>query len=163
MGSPDQPQPVTRARITPSKNRSRFTQGYYIPKNPGKYIGDITKIRFMSSWELKTHQFLDGNPNVIRWSSETIAIPYIKPTDGRIHKYFPDYYVEYKNTRGELVKEILEVKPAAQTRKSRTNSKHKLYEDVTFAINTAKWKAAQHFCEKHGLRFRIITEKSIFK
>lgn len=156
-------QPVKRARITRSKSKSRFAQGYYLPKHPEKYIGDVTKIRYMSSWELRTHQFFDNNPNILRWSSETIAIPYIKPTDGRTHKYFPDYYVEYKNQKGELVREILEVKPASQTRKARSNSKHKLYEDVTYAINMAKWDAAAQYCAKMGIKFRIITEKSIFK
>ena len=71
---------------------ARFTQGLYTPNNPEKYIGDITKIRFMSSWELSMHKFLDNNTKIIRWSSETIAIKYIKPTDQKIHRYFPEYH-----------------------------------------------------------------------
>ena len=142
---------------------SHFQQGYYTPKNQSKYIGDTTKIRYMSSWEHELHKFFDGNPNVIRWASEEIAIPYIKPTDGRIHKYYPDYWVEYRTKTGDLVQEIIECKPAQQTRQPRSNGKHRLYEQLTFAVNTAKWAAAQDWCRQRNIKFRIVTEKSIFK
>lgn len=143
---------------------SKFNQGYYKPIHPEKYVGDITKIRFMSSWELSFDKFLDHNPNVLRWSAEPFSIPYLKPTTGRIHKYFPDYFVEYKNKSGELIKEILEIKPQKQTTRSKTrNPKSKLYEDLTFAVNTAKWQAAQKWCDERGLKFKILTELSIFK
>lgn len=144
-----------------------FKQGWYQLRHPEKYVGDITKIRYMSSWEFKTHEFLDNNPNILRWSSEEIAIPYLKPTDNRVHRYFPDYWVEYRNRHGQMVHEIWEVKPAAQTRKPRASkrktTKTRLYEDLTYAVNTAKWQAAQQFCEKHGVIFRIMTERDIFR
>lgn len=143
--------------------KSRFTQGYYTPRNPDKYIGDLTKIRYMSSYELETHQFFDNNPNVIRWGSEPIAIPYVKPTDGRIHKYYPDYYVEFKDKDGNIKREMIEVKPLAQTQTPRGNRKHILYEQVTHAVNIAKWQACQDWCRQHGVMFRIVTEKSIFR
>lgn len=142
---------------------ARFLQGLYVPRNPEKYVGDISKIRYMSSYEYETHQFLDNNQRVIRWSSETIAIPYLKPTDGRIHKYLPDYWVEYINKSGELIQEILEVKPKSQTRKPRRGTKHSLYEQLTYAVNMAKWEAARAFCAAHNMRFHVITEGSIFK
>jgi hypothetical protein len=69
-------------------------QGYFKPRHPEKYVGDVNKIRFMSSWELQADKFLDDNPNVLRWSSEEIVIPYVKPTDGKVHRYYPDYWVE---------------------------------------------------------------------
>lgn len=131
--------------------------------NPNKYVGDVTKIRYMSSYELATHKFFDGNERVLRWSSEEIAIPYVKPTDDRVHKYYPDYWVEYVNKDGVIVQEIIEVKPAAQTKAPRKNHKHALYEQLTYAINIAKWQAAQSFCKARGMTFRIITEKTIFK
>ena len=142
---------------------SRFKQGIYVPKNPEKYVGDINKIRYMSSWELQTHSFFDNNTRVLRWASEEIAIPYMKPTDRRVHKYYPDYWVEYVNSNGEIIQEIIEVKPAAQTRAPRTNSKHRLYEQLTFAVNNAKWEAAMAFCKQRNIKFRIVTENSIFK
>ena len=140
-----------------------FVQGYYLPKNISKYMGDINKIRYMSSWELSLHMFLDNNPNVLRWASEPIGIPYIKPTDQLQHKYYPDYYVEYIDAKGEMHKEIIEVKPHKQTINSRTrNRKNKLYEDIQLAVNTAKWTAAQSFCKKNNFTFRLLTEKQMF-
>ena len=142
---------------------TRFTQGKYTPKNPHKYDGDLDKIRYMSSWELETHRFFDNNERVIRWSSETIAIPYIKPTDGKIHKYYPDYFVEYVNRDGVIIQEIIEVKPMAQTKAPRKTHKHALYEQVTYAVNVAKWQACKKWCDARSIQFRIITEQSIFK
>jgi len=148
-------------------------QGYYKPLHPEKYVKgkkdsalDKKGIRFMSSWELQTCKFLDMNPNVLRWSSEEIAIPYIKPTTGRIHKYFPDYWVEYKNKAGKTISEIWEVKPDAQTKPPKTtgkNKKRQLWESINWAINVAKWEAATLFCRKYGLKFRIVREMDIFK
>lgn len=149
---------------------SRFTQGYYKPLHPEKYRGDPSRIRYMSSWELHLHKFFDNNPNVIAWASEEIAIPYLKPTDKQVHRYFPDYWVRYKNSKGEILEELIEVKPASQTRVSRSkNTQNKLYENVQYAVNIAKWQAATEYCKKismqtgRKLTFRIVTENSIFK
>lgn len=142
----------------------KFKQGYYVPKHPEKYIGDVNKIVYRSSWEYKMDEFLDNNPNVLQWASESIAVPYVKPTDGKIHKYYPDYYVKYRNKQGEIIEEILEVKPQKQTRRSRTrNPKNKLFEDIQFAINVAKWKYCQEFCNKHNIKFRLVTENTLFR
>jgi hypothetical protein len=140
-----------------------FKQGLYNPKNPSKYIGDVSKIRYMSSWELTMHVFLDNNTKIIRWSSETIAIPYIKPTDNRVHRYYPDYYVEYLDKSNKLRKIVIEVKPYKQTKVSRARkSKNKIYEDIQYAVNLAKWQACTNFCKQHGLEFQIVTEKTMF-
>lgn len=142
---------------------SKFTQGLYTPNFPAKYIGDINKIRYMSSWELSMHSFFDNNVNILKWSSEGIAIPYIKPTDGKIHRYYPDYYIEYLNKDGTLQKEIIEVKPEKQTKLSRARSaKNKLYEDIQYAVNIAKWNACQAFCDSHGITFKIVTENTLW-
>lgn len=141
-----------------------YKQGYYELKNPEKYIGDPDKIRYMSSWELEVHKFFDNNPKVLRWSSEEIAIPYFHPTKNRMARYYPDYYCEYLNKDGEVVREIVEVKPLHQTRRSRSrNPRTKLYEDLVYVENRAKWEAAMKWCEKHNLTFRILTERSVFK
>lgn len=132
-------------------------------KHPEKYVGDINKVCYRSSWELEVHKFFDNNTRVVRWASEEIAIKYIKPTDGKVHRYFPDYWVEYINKDGEIVREIIEVKPIGQTRLPRKNTKHALYEHLTLAVNMAKWKAAMEWCKANGMTFRIVTEKGIFK
>jgi hypothetical protein len=138
---------------------SKFNQGYYAAKNVEKYVGDLDKIRYMSSWELNFFKFLDGNPNVLRWSSENIAIPYMKPTDGRIHKYYPDIWIEYRNRDGEILQEILEIKPKSQVTLGKRPSQ---YEQLQWAVNVSKWKAAQAFCQAKGIKFRILTEDELF-
>lgn len=139
----------------------RFRQGYYTPRNPEKYVGDAAKIRYMSSWELAFDKFLDGNPNIIRWSSECVAIPYIKPTDGKIHRYYPDYWIEYINKDGEVIQEILEIKPKSQAG-GKSVGRMNMYEKVQYAVNLAKWESCKRFCEQRGIVFRVLTEQELF-
>lgn len=142
---------------------SRFKQGSFIPKNKEKYLGEISKIFYRSSYELKFMHWADQNPSVLKWNSEGIIIPYIKPTDNKSHRYYMDFYLEYKNTKGQLIKECIEIKPYAQTRAPRKTKKPNLYEQVSYAVNIAKWKAASKWCNQRGISFRILTEKELFK
>lgn len=137
-------------------------QDFYVPKHPEKYLGDPTKIVFRSSWEYRFCVFLDNNPNVIEWGSEEIAIPYLKPTDAtnKVRKYYPDFFMRYKTKSGEVVTELIEIKPAAQTRLRKNATAG---EKVTYAVNIAKWKAAEAFCQKTGIKFRVLTEDQLFK
>lgn len=143
-----------------------WKKGKFIPKHPEKYIGDVDNIIFRSSWEQSFCQSLDNNPNILKWNSEEIAIPYVKPTTGRVHKYYPDFWVKYKNKHGQVIQEMIEIKPAKQTRQPTIRGKRKKYqlqESLTFEINKAKWTAAQLFCTKYGIKFRIVTEHHLFK
>lgn len=139
----------------------QYAQGYYKLVHPEKYMGDPTRVRFMSSWEYHTHQFFDFNQRVVKWSSEPIGIPYMKPTDARIHRYYPDYYCEYIDVDGVIQKEIVELKPMSQVLPPRANASQ--YEQVTYLVNKAKWAAAELYCKERGLVFRIITENSVYK
>jgi len=154
--------------IKPSRNkRSKHQQGYYQLRHPEKYKGNVENVRYMSSWELNVHKFLDNNPNIIEWASEEVVIPYVKPTDGKIHKYYIDYWVKYKNRNGEIVNELWEVKPKRETLPPKRTKKKKrstiLYEEITYEVNKAKWSAATLFAKKYGLTFKILTEEDIFK
>lgn len=147
---------------------ARWQKGNYTPKNPDKYIGDPSKIVYRSSWERSFCEFLDNNINVLEWASEEVAIPYLKPTDNRVHKYYPDFYIKYRNKDGDIVQEIVEIKPKNQTyhtvRQSRArNPKTRLVENLTAAINKAKWLAASQWCQQRGIVFRILTEQDLFK
>ena len=43
--------------------------------------------------------YCDNNESVIEWGSEEVVIPYKSPWDGRIHRYFPDFFtVRYEST-----------------------------------------------------------------
>lgn len=136
-----------------------FKQGYYKVKHPEKYIGDSTRVRYLSSWELEFDKFLDSNPNVIRWASEAFYIPYRHPVDKQTHRYFPDYYVEYKNNNGQIIREIIEIKPQRHTELGKRPT---TYEQLSHAINISKWQSAQVFCKKQGIQFRVLTENELF-
>jgi len=143
---------------------AKFKQGYYKVINREKYIGDIDKVFYRSSYELKFMIWCDNQPSVLRWNSEELIVPYIKPTDKRQHRYMVDFYIEYKNTKNQIIKEAIEIKPHAQTKPPRrSKGKSGLYQQVTYAINVAKWQAAAKWCKKRGVTFRLITEKQLFK
>lgn len=131
----------------------------FIPKFPDKYIGDCNAIWARSTWEVSVMKFFDSRADVIRWGSEELSIPYIKPTDGQVHQYFPDFFVEYRDKDGNILREIVEVKPLHESESK--YAKHDRSKEA-LAVNEAKWKAASLFCENNGMKFRVLTEKSIF-
>lgn len=140
-----------------------FQQGVFVPKNPHKYVGDLDKIVYRSSYELQTFGFLDGNPNVLRWASEEIQIQYHDRVTNKIRTYFPDLWVEYANKDGEIIREIVEIKPKSQTRAPNRRHKHYMAEAAVFETNKCKWEAASRWAEERGMKFRLLTEAGIFK
>jgi hypothetical protein len=137
----------------------------YIPDNPSKYVGDINSIFCRSLWERKFCKYLDSNKNIIRWSFESIKIPYLSPIDNKIHNYIPDFLVESKNKDGSISTKIVEIKPKKQTKEPFKGNKKKktiLTENITYKINIAKWKYAKEFCDKHNIEFKILTEEDLF-
>ena len=72
----------------------RWRQGIFVPKNIDKFIG--SKAIYRSGLELKFFRFCDHNPNVLKWGSENIVIPYKSPLDNRMHRYYVDNYIELK-------------------------------------------------------------------
>ena len=144
-----------------------YSQGFYTPRHPDKYKGKLDRIVFRSSWEEHFCKWADNNQRVLEWASEPFFIPYVKPTDGKVHKYFPDFWVKYLNENGKVVQEVIEIKPLTQLIAPKfTGGKSKktiLTEAITWAINVAKWKAAEDFCDKYGMKFRKITETQQFK
>jgi hypothetical protein len=137
----------------------------FFPKNPLKYIGDYTKINCRSLWERKFCKYLDENKNVLKWSFETLKIPYLSPKDNDVHLYHPDFIVEKIGKDGKTKTIVVEIKPFKQTQPPKTKrSKRKLLEEsLTYSINIAKWKAAKKLCEDNNWEFVILTEKELFK
>ena len=86
-------------------------KGKYIPINPKKYVGNSSQIIYRSLWERKLMVYCDRNDNIIEWGSEEVIVPYRSPWDGKIHRYFPDFYMKVKQTNGTYKKFIIEVKP----------------------------------------------------
>jgi hypothetical protein len=144
----------------------RFVQDFYKLNHPEKYMGDPNKVFYRSSWEKHAFTFLDNNIKVKRWVSEGVAIPYLKPTpDGSYKKsnYYPDLYVEYEDRNGNIVREMIEIKPLKQTKQSVSKKKKvKIVENHIYLINQLKWEAAKKWCAARGIKFSVITENSLF-
>lgn len=145
---------------------SKYFQNFFRAANPSKYKGDPSNIIFRSSWEFKVMSELDSNPAVLEWSSEEIVIPYKSPIDNKVHRYFMDFYVKKKNhSDGKIEILLIEVKPKAQTKPPKIQSKTSkryLTEVATWGVNSAKWKAAEAYCKQRGWRFMILTEDDLF-
>lgn len=145
----------------------KFQQGEYTVINKEKYTGNIHRVRYLSSWELVMLKFFDSNPNIIEWNSEDIVIPYYSNADQKKRRYMVDFYIKYKKKDGTVKKEILEVKPLAQTLQpiSKKGKKKSTYlkECYTYQVNIDKWKAATAWAKARGMEFRLITERDIFK
>ena len=133
------------------------------PRHPRKYQGNPSNIICRSTWERKFCNYCDQSENIVEWGSEEFWIPYRAP-DGKPRRYFPDFIIKVKESTGDLKTYVIEVKPAKQTRPPlprKRVSKSYLYEMKTYAVNQAKWKAAQEWCADRKIEFKIITEREL--
>lgn len=138
--------------------------GKFQPINWKKYKGNPSKIFFRSLWEKRFMIYCDTNSAIIEWGSEEIVIPYRSPVDGKVHRYFPDFYIKYIDKNGVTRREIIEVKPKKQLSpptKPKRQTKRYLEEVKTYAVNQAKFRAAQNYCEDRKYYFRILTEDEL--
>jgi hypothetical protein len=144
---------------------SNYIQGLYNPKNPHKYIGDVSNIVFRSSWELRSFKWADETQSIIEWSSEPFPIKYFDVSTNKVRRYFPDLFVRVQESSGEIKTYIIEIKPEKQTRAPKKTGRKKqstyLQEMATYQKNTSKWKMAEKFCESNNFIFRIITEREL--
>ena len=139
-------------------------KGRYFPTNPKKYRGNPNQIIYRSLWERKVMVYCDKNDAIIEWGSEEVIVPYLSPMDGKIHRYFPDFYVKVKTKQNTIKKWVVEVKPKAQTRPPRTpkrKTKKYITEVRNYAINDAKWKNAIEYCKDRNMEYIIITEDEL--
>ena len=132
--------------------KSEFHQGYYRPLNPKKYKG-TTPIIYRSYPELMLFRKFDTSPNVVEWSSESTVIPYIKPTDGKVHRYFVDFKIlfEYTGMRQTYLIEYKPYKKLIPPVKGRKRAKTILYETAEYAINQAKFEAAEKYADRKSV------------
>jgi len=109
-------------------------------------------------------KYLDDHPDVHEWASEELIIPYRSPIDGRMHRYYPDFWVKKINREGKLDVVVVEIKPFKETIEptpQKTLTKKYLYEVKTWGVNSAKWTEARKYCKGRGWDFVIITEKEL--
>ena len=139
-------------------------KGKYKPSYPKKYKGDPTNIVYRSLWERKFMVYCDNNPSVIEWQSEEFCIPYRSPIDNKVHRYFPDFFIKYKDISGKIKSSLIEIKPMRQCSpplKPKRQTKKYLNEAYEYAKNQAKWRAAQDYCADRRWEFKVMTEKEL--
>ena len=108
--------------------------------------------------------YCDNTPNILKWSSESIHIPYINPITQTQYMYYPDFLLEMK-INNEIKRVIIEIKPFKQTRqpelKSRKLRHLKEYNEsmATYVVNVAKWQAALNFAKNNDCIFQLLTEQ----
>ena len=131
--------------------------GRYSVKNHEKYEGDHSRVFFRSLWERQVFKWIDGNPDIKKWSSEEVVIPYKCQTDNRVHRYF----IDVKMTMCDGKTYLVEIKPKSQTKKplkTRRKTKRYLKEVLTYAKNESKWLAANEYCKDRNWKFLVWTE-----
>ena len=108
--------------------------------------------------------YFDRNPNVLQWSSEELAIPYISPIDKKMHRYYPDFVIQILDEQNCKKTIMIEVKPHKQTKpptpRKRTTKRY-IQEVKDWGINTSKWKAALEYCADRKWEFKILTENEL--
>jgi hypothetical protein len=137
---------------------TKFAQGIYKVINSDKYVGN-REPRYRSGWEHAFMRFCDNNANIVQWASEAIQIPYRHPLTGKNTIYVPDFFVVYRTKQNTTRAEVIEIKPKKQ---SIVESKATERDRAIVAVNYAKWAAAQKWCQRQGLSFRVITEDDMF-
>jgi len=137
----------------------KFMQGKYLVQESAKYVGS-KEPTYRSSWELAFMRMCDAHPNITKWASENVKIPYRSPLDGKYHNYVPDFMIQYTDRDGHNHVELIEIKPSTQTTLRNARSKG---DAIQTAVNAAKWVAAQEWCKRKGIRFKVINEDQIFR
>lgn len=139
-------------------------KGRYRVVNTKKYTGNPDNVIYRSFWEFKFMKYCDNSPHVLEWGSEEIVIPYLSPVDGKMHRYFVDFYMKVQESSGRIQRYLIEIKPAKFTQPPQTarrKTQQYIQEVFTWGINQAKWRAATNFCENQGWKFEILTEKEL--
>jgi hypothetical protein len=140
-------------------------------KNPGKYASSDKLITCRSGWEITfVIKFLDVHPSVLQWTSESTVIPYLYPIDGRMHRYFVDYWMKSLCSDGSVKEYLIEIKPYQETLKPpvpKRQTKGYLERVHTYIKNMSKWDAARRYCTEQQrlgkqIEFMVITERDGF-
>ena len=133
--------------------------GKYRVKNIKKYQGDPDKVTYRSSWEKACFIWCDNNTNIEKWSSEEVVVPYKWDIDKKMHRYFVDLKITFKDGKTILV----EIKPDKETAPPKRPDKSRRYinEAMTYVKNMNKWEAANTYAKDRGWEFQIWTEETL--
>ena len=173
-----------------NSEKTKFKQGCYVPVNREKVIGGEIIYRSsweekLARWcdlspsvirwgsEVVAIQYRDPG-SVDLNECRKYGLNPGDPNQWPIKNYYIDFYIEFlsdENENGEshLEKVLIEVKPFKETlppepvsESAKLKEKKRFNEAAkTYLRNREKWRAAQAYAEKHGVKFAIWTEKSL--
>jgi len=155
----------------PKIGNKNYHQGYYVVKNPEKFLGNPQGVLYRSSWEFRFMFYLDMNPKIRKWNSEGLTIVW-KDMQNKSHRYYPDFYYEMIDPKDPNIVEkvIVEIKPMRETQKPvrPVNETLKALRNYEYGYkmymkNKLKWGAALEYCQKRGYKFVLITEEHLKK
>jgi len=109
-------------------------------------------------------KWCDTHDHILEWGSEEIVVPYRSPLDGRVHRYFVDFYIKVKTKNNVIKKYLIEIKPKKQTiepKQPKRKTPRYINEVTTYVVNQAKWEAAREWCADRRLEFLILTEEHL--
>jgi hypothetical protein len=149
-------------------------KGLYKPIHPEKYLGSRLP-SYKSGWEKRVFYAMDINPFILKWGYECIEIYYHHPIFNAFTVYYPDIFCHVKNERGHEEKILIEIKPSKmclipkepKPPKNKTSASWDRYQRSLkryqgsckdYIVNQAKWEAAQNWCLRHGVTWRILNE-----
>jgi hypothetical protein len=109
-------------------------------------------------------KWLDANPEIVKWNSEEVVIPYFCNAEGKKRRYFMDFW--FRDVNGQEF--FVEVKPKKETQpppkpaKLTTAAKKRYIDEIyTWSVNQDKWSAAQKVAKKNNIKFRLLTEDGL--
>ena len=144
-----------------SKEYYQIYDAYPLLKNPQRYVGS-RPLTLRSSYEISfVFKFLDKHSSVLQWKSEDIIIPY-EGVDGRVHRYYVDFWMKCKQSDGSIQEYLIEIKPFFQTQPPKKKGKNYDKRLKEYLTNLKKWSAARDYAESQKMKFLILTEKELF-
>lgn len=170
--------------------KTNYKQGTYIPVNPDKVIGGDVIYRSsweeklarwcdlspsVVSWGTETVAVQYRDPGSVNLEEcRKYGLNPGDPNQWPIKNYYIDFYIVFKpnnydGNEEHLERVLVEVKPLKETQPPRpVNEGAKLKdkkrfnkEAKTYLTNREKWRAAQAYAERHGIKFAVWTEKSL--
>jgi len=129
-----------------------------------KFENDNILLNYKSSLEFKAFKYADFNKHIVKFGVEPFPIKYLKPQDGKIHRYYIDMFLEFDTGHKILVeiKSSSETVPPKKPKKVSTKSSANYQRALmTYSVNQAKWVTARQFAKDNNMTFCILTEKEL--
>lgn len=145
-----------------TKKYAKCHRGYFKPRNPDKYVGDLNKIEYKSGLELTAFRLFDKHSSIIKWSVESVQIPY--RFRGKYHHYIVDIWAIMKLRDGSIEERLVEIKHSKEVKKptyKKRKTKTYLENVERWERNMTKWDYAKQYAKGKNMKFMVLTEQKL--